>query len=345
MQQFLAEYGVFLAETVTVVVALLVLVTAVAGAAQRMRPPTEGHLEVRKLNERYREMRDAVQAVCEEPKVAKKRRKREAKEEKSRQRAAAQDAATPRKRLFVLRFEGDMRAHAVVSLREEVSAVLAAAAPGDEAVVLLESGGGMVHAYGLAAAQLARIRERGIPLTACVDKVAASGGYLMACVADTIVAAPFALVGSIGVVAQLPNFHRLLRKHDIDYEMLTAGQYKRTLTLFGENTEEGRRKFGEEIEDIHRLFQEYIARYRPALDVPAVATGEAWFGERALGRGLVDRLGTSDALLQAAAGTSDLVEIRFVERKGFAERFGVAVEGTIARGVERALDGLRRGEV
>jgi serine protease SohB len=202
--------------------------------------------------------------------------------------------------VFVLGFHGDIRAHAVRNLREEISALLTLAEPEDSVVVRLESSGGMVHAYGLAAAQLTRIRERGIPLTVCVDKVAASGGYLMACVADRIVAAPFAMVGSIGVLAQIPNFHRLLKKHDIDYELLTAGQYKRTLTVFGRNTDTARQKFAEELEDTHALFREFVQRYRPGLDVAAVATGEVWFGERAQGLGLVDTLGTSDALLQDA---------------------------------------------
>nr|MBP7911763.1 protease SohB [Pseudomonadales bacterium] len=210
----------------------------------------------------------------------------------------------------------------------------------DRVVVRLESGGGMVHSYGLAAAQLARVRERGIPLTVCVDKVAASGGYLMACVAERVVAAPFAMLGSIGVVAQIPNFHRLLQKHDIDYEMVTAGQYKRTLTLFGHNTDAAREKFTEELEDTHALFKEFVSRYRPALDMQAVATGEAWFGERALALGLVDALGTSDALLQEAARASDVLEIRYVERKGLGERLGLTIEGAVERGVARAAEQL-----
>ena len=109
-------------------------------------------------------------------------------------------------------------------------------------------------AYGLAASQMQRIRDKKLKLTVCVDKVAASGGYMMAVVADKIIAAPFAVLGSIGVLAQVPNFHRLLKKHDVDFEMLTAGKYKRTLTMFGENTDKGREKFQEDIEDTHVLF-------------------------------------------------------------------------------------------
>jgi serine protease SohB len=289
-------------------------------------------------------MRDALRAATLEGKEFRKLRKADRKTAKSRHkgRAATPEAGQPAppRRIYVLAFHGDIRAHAVQSLRQEITAVLTLAEPADQVVLRLESSGGMVHAYGLAAAQLARVRERGIPLTVCVDKVAASGGYLMACVADRVIAAPFAMLGSIGVVAQIPNFHRLLQKHDVDYEMLTAGQYKRTLTVFGRNTDAARQKFAEELEDTHALFKEYVARFRPALDMQKVATGEAWFGERALALGLADALGTSDALLQEAARSSDVIEVRYVERKGIGERLGLALEGAVQRGVERAAERL-----
>ena len=175
-----------------------------------------------------------------------------------------------------------MKASAVSSLRQEITAILSLAEKQDEVLVRLESGGGMVHAYGLASSQLLRIRNQDIDLTVCVDKVAASGGYMMACVANKLLAAPFAVIGSIGVIAQIPNFHRLLKKNDIDFEMITAGEYKRTLTMFGENTEKGREKFAEDIEDVHVLFKDFVKEHRPALDVEAVATGEVWFGQRAI---------------------------------------------------------------
>jgi len=338
MASFLAEYGLFLAKTLTVLGAVLVVLAAVVAARARMRPGGDGHIEVRKLNERFDAMRDALRAASLEPRELRKRLKAEHKADKARRKTAAASAGAAAKRVFVLSFHGDLRAHAVDALREEISAVLTQAGEGDSVLLRLESGGGLVHAYGLAAAQLARIRERGIPLTACVDKVAASGGYLMACVADRIVAAPFALLGSIGVVAQIPNFHRLLRRHDIDYELFTAGQYKRTLTVFGRNTEAGRQKFAAEIEDTHALFKEYVARFRPALEIERVATGEAWFGQRALELGLVDALGTSDALLQEAAADAELIEVRYVERRKLGERLGLSLEGAIARGIARAIE-------
>lgn len=187
-----------------------------------------------------------------------------------------------KQQVFVLDFDGDIKATAVKHLREEISTLISTANKGDEVVVRLESGGGLVHGYGLAAAQLARLKDAGLKLTVCVDKVAASGGYMMACVADNIVAAPFAIIGSIGVVSQLPNFHKWLKNHDVDYEMFTAGDYKRTVTVFGENDAEDRAKYQEELEQTHELFKHFVNTYRPTLDVAKVATGEHWYGEDAL---------------------------------------------------------------
>jgi len=338
MVEFLKEYGLFLAQAVTVVAAILVVVVGVLAAGQRLRPSEEGRIEVRKLNDRLDAMRHALRGASMDHKALRKALKAERKARKARERADA--GKEPKRRMFVLSFQGDLRANAVNALREEITAVLTLAQSTDAVLLRLESGGGLVHAYGLAAAQLARLRDHGVELIACVDKVAASGGYMMACVANRIVAAPFAMLGSIGVVAQLPNFNRLLKRHDIDYELFTAGRHKRTVTLFGANNDAGRQKFAEELEDTHGLFKEFVARYRPGLDIEAVATGEAWFGERAAGLGLVDEIGTSDALLQKAAADCELLEIRYVERKRITERLGLAFEGAIERGVSRALERL-----
>jgi serine protease SohB len=213
----------------------------------------------------------------------------------------------------------------VENLREEISAVVQVARPSDEVLLRLESSGGMVHTYGLAASQLRRIRQAGIRLTAAVDEVAASGGYMMACVADRIIAAPFAVIGSIGVVAQLPNFNRFLREHNVDFELHTAGEYKRTLTLFGENTEAARAKFREEIEDTHALFKTFVTDNRPQLDIAQVATGEHWYGSRALERKLVDAIQTSDDYLLAASKDKDIYEVRFKRRQGLPERLAHSV--------------------
>ena len=226
-------------------------------------------------------------------------------------------------KVFVLDFNGDIKATAVQQLREEISALLTVAEAGDEVVLRLESAGGLVHSYGLAAAQLVRIKDAGLSLTICVDKIAASGGYMMACVADNIVAAPFAVVGSIGVVAQVPNFHEFLQKHDIDVDVFTAGKYKRTVTVFGKNDAEDKEKFQQELEQTHKLFQDFVRNFRPQLDVAQVATGEHWYGEDALARHLVDDLQTSDSYLLAKMASQQVYAIHSRRKPTFAEKLGL----------------------
>ncbi|MDM1248398.1 MULTISPECIES: protease SohB [unclassified Acinetobacter] len=227
-------------------------------------------------------------------------------------------------KIYVLDFKGDVQASAVENLREEITLILATAKSGrDRVVVRLESPGGMVHGYGLAAAQLVRLRDAGFHLTICVDKVAASGGYMMACIASEIISAPFAVVGSIGVVAQVPNFNRLLKEHNIDFELYTAGQYKRTVTMFGENTEEGKAKFEEELQQTHALFKHFVEKYRPQLNVEKVATGEHWYGEDALSLNLVDKLQTSDEYLLSLLPQHDVYAIQTRRKPTLGEKLGL----------------------
>ncbi|EXA91283.1 peptidase S49 family protein [Acinetobacter sp. 1289694] len=227
-------------------------------------------------------------------------------------------------KIFVLDFKGDIQASAVENLREEITLILATAKAGrDRIVVRLESPGGMVHGYGLAAAQLVRLRDAGFHLTICVDKVAASCGYMMACIANEIIAAPFAIVGSIGVVAQVPNFNRLLKEHNVDFELYTAGQYKRTVTMFGENTPEGKAKFEEELQQTHVLFKHFVEKYRPQLNVDKVATGEHWYGEDALDLNLVDKLQTSDEYLLALLPQHDVYVINTRKKATLGEKLGL----------------------
>ena len=261
----------------------------------------------------------------------KKQTKADDKLKKQRAKSGAVEVTKPC--LYVLDFKGSMDAHEVTSLREEISAVLAVASAQDEVLLRLESPGGVVHGYGLAASQLERLRKGGIRLTVAVDKVAASGGYMMACVADRIVAAPFAIIGSIGVVAQIPNFHRLLKKNDIDVELHTAGQFKHTLTLFGENTEQGREKFREDLNETHELFKRFVHEQRPSLDIDSVATGEHWFGSQAKEKGLIDAIGTSDDLLIAELDNHEVIAVRYTRRKRLMDRF----TGSVAESVDRLL--------
>lgn len=229
----------------------------------------------------------------------------------------------------MLDFDGDIKASATDSLRHEITALLSMATNSDEVLVRLESGGGLVSSYGLAASQLVRLRESGIPLTVCIDKVAASGGYMMACIGNKILSSPFAVLGSIGVVAQLPNLHRLLKKYDVDFEVLTSGEYKRTLTVFGENTDKGRDKFRQDLQVTHELFKNFVARYRPTLDINKVATGEVWLGINALEIKLVDELKTSDEYLVARAKDADLYHLQYINKRTFRERVGMTVGASL----------------
>ena len=338
--EFVQEIGLFLAEAVILVTAIIVVIIAIAAASQRRKGGEEGYIEVRRLNDRYTAFHDAVRSFTEHAETRKVREKAEKKSAKAEQKQARQQAKEEAGkedgkqgdgRLFVLRFEGDIRASETESLREEISAIAPELRAGDEVLLCLESPGGMVHSYGLAASQLHRIRATGASLTVAVDKVAASGGYMMACVADRIISAPFAVIGSIGVVAQLPNFHRLLKKNDVDFELLTAGKYKRTLTMFGENTDDGRAKFVEDLEDTYDLFKDFVVLNRPVVDIEAVATGEIWYGQRALDQNLVDELSTSDAYLQTRLREIEAFEVRYVPKKSWQEKFGMAAEAGIER--------------
>lgn len=318
---FITEYGLFVAKLATVLVFLLALTFGLAFIRKRGKAGQEERLEVKRLNDKYEGMALALRAAMGPKRAFKQAHKAFKAERKARAKyAGGEDGSVARKRVFVLRFQGDIRASAVAALREEVTAVLSVATSDDEVVVILESPGGVVHGYGLAASQLQRFKDHRIALTVAVDKVAASGGYLMACVAQRIIAAPFAILGSIGVVGQMPNFNRLLKTHDVDYELITAGEYKRTLTLFGENTEKGREKFREDIEITHALFKDFVRTHRPDVDIERVSTGEHWYGLQALELKLVDAVRTSDDYLRDASATADLYELTYIRKRRGLER-------------------------
>ena len=323
MSEFFFNYGLFLAKVLTVVLGVVVIIVVAAAAGRKAHQ--EG-LEVENLNKKYKNLAGVLRKAV----LNKEERKKEAKEEKRRDKAEAKQPSV-RPRSFVISFKGDLKASALPSLREEVSAVLDVASADDEVIVCLENHGGMVHEHGLAASQLVRIREKGIPLIVCVDKVAASGGYLMACVASKIYAAPFAILGSIGVLAQIPNFNRMLDSHGVDFEQVTAGKYKRTVTMFGKNTDEDRAKLKEELEDVHTLFKAAVSRYRPELDLEKVATGEHWYGPRALELGLADEIGTSDELLRSLAEARDLYRVAYKIKQPLQKRLMANVDGALEK--------------
>jgi|TARA_R110000744_G_scaffold2217_3_gene8882 serine protease SohB len=324
MLEFLTDYAGFLLKLISVALVIGFLLAMIASGKRKSQP---GSLSVTKLNESYDAMKAELDHQLLDKKVLKgieKEKKKKEKLEKKAQKKSPKTDEAEKKRLYVLDFDGDIKASAVETMREEITAILSVAKSQDEVVVRLESGGGVVHGYGLAASQLQRIREANIPLTICVDKVAASGGYMMACVADKIIAAPFAILGSIGVVAQIPNVHRLLDKSLIDVELHTAGRYKRTLTMLGENTEEGREKFKQDLEDTHGLFKRFVSSQRPQLDIEDIATGDTWYGSEALENKLVDVVMTSDAYLVSHYANADVIQVVYKQPKGMAERLGLS---------------------
>lgn len=334
--EWLSLYGLFLAKVATVMIAIGALMVLVVGL--RQRKSGRGELRIIDLSEQYQEIQNAMRvslmdenALKAWDKQKKKQDNAEAKQRKLKVKAG--ESVDDKPCLYVLDFKGSTDAHEVSSLREEISAILSVTKQHDEVFIRLESPGGMVHGYGLAASQLQRFRQAGIPLTAAVDKVAASGGYMMACVADRIIAAPFAIIGSIGVVAQLPNFNRWLKKNEVDVELHTAGEFKRTLTLFGENTEQGREKFREELNETHQLFKQFVHQQRPVLDIDSVATGEHWYGVQAQEKGLVDEIGTSDDVLIAKMDQFKVLSVRYIRRKKIADR----LTGGVMNGIDNLL--------
>lgn len=328
-------YGVFILEVITLLLVVAAVVAMIIAMKQK-KAHLHGELVITDLSKEFEENSKILSnfhlsedELKEAEKAEKKAEKAKAKALKA-QRKNGQDTESERKpSLYVLHFKGDISASETAALREEISAIVQVAKPNDEVLLCLESPGGVVHGYGLAASQLMRLKQHNIKLTVAVDKVAASGGYMMACVADKIVSAPFAIIGSIGVVAQIPNIHRLLKKHDVDVDVMTAGEYKRTVTMLGENTEKGKQKFQQELEETHQLFKQFVSQNRPHLDVEQVATGEHWFGQQALHLNLVDEIMTSDDLLLQAMKEKQLIGVKYVVKKSLLQKVGKQAEESV----------------
>ena len=335
----------FLAKAATIVLSIGVVVGLIASAGQKNKKgEKKGNIRVTQINEHIDSLRDTLRASIldkEQLKEIEKIEKKKIKAENKKKKATVENTDGEAnddfkaKRYFVLNFEGNIAADAVESLREEITAILSMATKNDEVILRLESPGGMVHAYGLASSQLLRIKNKNIPLTICVDKVAASGGYMMACLADRLVAAPFAIIGSIGVLVQLPNFHRVLKKYDVDYEIISAGEYKRTLTHFGEITNKGKDKVKEDVENIHQIFKDWVKTYRPSVEIDTIATGETWVGSQAKDRYMIDDIKTSDECVVEACESSKVYEIKFEIKKPLQARLANLLEESAHRLISR----------
>lgn len=314
----LTDYFLFLLKLITYVGAILATFAGIISMIFRKKGFDKNKLNIKKLNQHYQSLANHLHQTILNKKDYKHYQKKQSREIKQK---------IMKKRIFVLDFQGDVKASALSELRETISSIIQTATIEDEVVVRLESPGGLVPHYGLAASQLARLKNHQIPLTISIDKIAASGGYLMACVANQIIAAPFAIIGSIGVVTQFPNFNRFLKKHDIDFELLTAGDHKRTLTLFGENTEQDREKMRDQLDEVHTLFKNFINQHRPQVDLLTVATGEHWLATQALELQLVDSLITSDDYLLRACQEATVYHISYTTPKpSFRERIALQLK-------------------
>lgn len=349
--EYLIEYGMFLAKSATIVIAILLVIGAITASSRQRKSEKKGVLRITPLNDHFDDLRDELRRNLlgkDELKLIHKQEKKQEKVEHKAEKLRLKHskpgedpvaaADTRKRRIYVLNFDGDIAAEAVSSLREEISAVLTMAEKIDEVVLRLESPGGMVHAYGLASSQLMRLKNQEIPLTICVDKVAASGGYMMACLADRLIAAPFAILGSIGVLVQLPNFYRVLKKNEIDYEIITAGEFKRTLTQFGEITQKAREKVQEDVDVMHQLFKNWVKEHRPSVDIDKIATGETWVGKQSLELNIVDALGTSDECILNLCEEADVFEVEFEIKKSIQDKLGAVLENSIGRVITQWIE-------
>lgn len=334
------EVLIFAAKALLILVCILAVLVTIAILASRASQKPE--LEVEPLHKKFQDLDLFLKSNLsskEELKLEKKKIKDQEKQEKK----STQNA----ERIFVIEFDGDVQASQVNNLREEINAVLQVATSKDEVILKLESPGGVVHGYGLAASQLRRLKDSQIPLTVCVDKVAASGGYMMACTADKIIAAPFAIVGSIGVLAQVPNFNKVLKKYDVDYKEYTAGDYKRTVSMFGEITKDGEDHFLGRLSDTHQLFKSFVHKNRPNVDLQKVANGDHWFGEEAILMGLIDKVQTSDDyILEKFKQNKTIFKIKHTIKQSLSEKisdfFGKIVSETVLKFLNRSTTNLEK---
>ena len=341
LNDILTGYGIFILEILTILLLILAIVSLVISYRQNNKSKI-GELEIKDLSEEFdhqvRVLRDfnlSEEELKQQAKAEKKAEKQKAKKRKEKLKKGETLDDEKKSCVYVLDFHGDISASETTALREEISAILNVATQEDEVLLRLESPGGIVHDYGFAASQLSRLKQKGIKLTIAVDKVAASGGYMMACVADKIVSAPFAVIGSIGVVAQIPNVHRLLKKYDVDVDVMTAGEFKRTVTVLGENTEKGKQKFQQELEETHQLFKQFVSQNRPCVDIDKIATGEHWFGQQAIDLKLVDEISTSDDLILEKMKEKDVVSVKYRVKKSLIKKLGHQAEESAVNIVHR----------
>ncbi|MSO14475.1 protease SohB [Rickettsiales endosymbiont of Trichoplax sp. H2] len=317
---FLSEYLMFLFKTLTIVGSIIFIIIVYFYIKARIRKSKDdGLLIVKDLSRHYYELKlQMLKTISSKHKI-----KDTVKEFKKVLKGKKQKENE--QNIYVIKFKGNIKATAVESLKEEITAILSIAHKRDKVVLILESPGGTVSGYGLASSELNRIKNKGIKLIVIVDKVAASGGYMMASIASQIIAAPFAIIGSVGVASQIPNFNQLLKDKGIEYEQITSGKYKRTVTMFGKNTDEGRQKLQLELEEIHSQFKSLIKKQRPNIDIEKISTGEYWLAEKAKELKLVDDLMTSDEyLMDLNESGNNIYQIEYKKELSLMNKLSVA---------------------
>ncbi len=338
--EFLQHLGLFFFQTFIIIAGIIAVILTIAAVA--LKNKNQKNFEIEILNEKHQDQKSALQFFLFSPSELKKEKKRLKAAEKLEVKNAEKNI-DQKPKIYVLDFlKGDINASSVDHFREEISAIISVAEKGQEIIINVESPGGVVHGYGLAAAQILRLRDHGLNVTVCVDKVAASGGYMMACVAHKIICSPFAIIGSIGVVAQVPNFNKLLKKYDVDYKEYTAGDYKRTVSILGEITEKGEKKFIEQLEATHLLFKSFVGKFRPDMDIAKVATGEYWFGQDALKMGLVDVISTSDDYILGKLENHKLIKLSFEKKPSLSEKLSGFVSEAISSSVQKTFQRVAR---
>lgn len=297
MENILTSYAIFFLKIITIIILLL---TTIIICLILITNKDNNYIKIKNINKKYITLKKLFLS-----KISKKiERKNLIKEEN----------LTKTKNLFVLHFNGDINASDINNLKDILSIIILNKTHVDEVLIKLTSNGGIVTNYGLAASQLKRLKNENINLTISIDTIAASGGYMMACVANKIIASHFSIIGSIGVLGIIPNINKILTKNNIEIEYHTSGKYKKTLSIIGENTEIGRKKFIESLENTHFLFKNFVKENRSQINIEEIATGEYWYGVDALKLNLIDKIQTSDEYIIENLNNANIYEIKLSEK-------------------------------
>ncbi|CAB3976441.1 protease SohB [Candidatus Azoamicus ciliaticola] len=301
MANILTDYTIFFLKIITIIILLLLTIIT---CLIIIKNKDNKYIEIKNINKKYITLKKMFLSEILKKTEKKNIIKNINKEEK----------IIKTKNLFILNFNGDINASDINNLKDILSILILNKKYVDEVLIKLTSNGGIVTNYGLAATQLKRLKNENINLTISIDTIAASGGYMMACVANKIIASHFSIIGSIGVLGIIPNINKMLNKNNIEIEYHTSGKYKKTLSVIGENTEIGRKKFIESLENTHFLFKNFVKENRSQINIDEIATGEYWYGIDALKLNLIDKIQTSDEYIMENLNNTKIYEIKLNEK-------------------------------